>query len=121
MLITIILSYFYLENDSKKYLCSKTIGIIAAMLFITVVFYTYTGIIGTNYASINIAIFIIAVILGEYVPYLIMNFNYSCNSRFSIIILLVLLVSFISFTFFTPKINFFKDPVTNTYGINKNL
>ena len=119
MLITIIISFFYLKDNFQKYLCSKTIGIISAMIFITMLFYTYTGILGTNYASINIAIFILAVIFGEYITYILMKSNYFCNPKSSLIILLVLLIGFISFTFFTPKINFFKDPITNTYGINK--
>ena len=117
MLITIILSYFYLGNDFRKYLCSKTLGIIAAMTFITISFYTYTGILGTNYSSINIILFILSVIFAEYITYLKMKSNSTCNPKNSTIILLILLISFISFTFITPKINYFRDPVTNSYGI----
>ena len=119
MLITIVISYFYLGSDFEKYLCSKTIGIIIGMLFITVFFYTYTGIIGTNYAIINIGSFILAVILSEYITYLIIKSNYTCNKKLTIIILLLLLLFFVFFTYFTPKINYFKDPVSNTYGIQK--
>lgn len=117
MIITIIIEYFCLENDAQRYLCSKTIGIISAMLFITVCFYTYTGILGTNYSILNIAIFILSVIFAEYITYLKMNSNSTCDPKNSIIILLILLISFISFTYITPKINYFRDPVTNTYGI----
>lgn len=117
MLITIGISYFYLEKNFKKYLCAKTIGIISAMLFITIFFYTYTGILGTNYAIINIASFIFAVIFAEYITYIKMKSNYICNSKFAIIILLILLISFITFTFHTPRINYFRDPINNSYGI----
>ena len=121
MLITIVISYFYLGSDFEKYLCSKTIGIIIGMLFITVFFYTYTGIIGTNYAIINILTFILAIILSEYLTYRIIKSNYTFNKHSSIIVLLLLLLLFVFFTYFPPKINYFKDPITNTYSIEKSF
>lgn len=121
MLITIIISYFYLENNSQKYLCAKTVGIIASMLFITIFFYTYTGILGTNYAILNIASFIFAVISGEYITYLLIKSNYVCNKKLPIIILLSLLLLFIFFTYLPPKINYFKDPISNKYGTQKSF
>ena len=121
MLITIIFSYFYLENDFTKYLCAKTIGIISSILFTTIFFYTYTGILGTNYGILNIIIFILAVIFAEYITYLIIKSNYIYNTKTSIVILFVLLISFISFTYFPPRINYFKDPLTNTYGMEKSF
>lgn len=121
MLITIIISYFYLENNFKNYLCAKTIGIIASMSFITVFFYTYTGILGYNLGYINIISFIITVLLAEYITYLKMKSNYTCNTKIPITILIILFISFILFTYFPPRINYFKDPITNTYGIQKSF
>lgn len=121
MLITIIISYFYLGNDFQKYLCTKTIGIIIAMLFITIFFYTYTGILGTHYAILNIGSFIFSVILAEYITYIRMKYITICNTKIPIMILLLLSTAFILFTYFTPEINYFKDPITNNYGINNQL
>ena len=118
MLITIIIGYFYLGNDFQKYLCSKTIGIIISISFITIFFYTYSGILGYNLGIINIIIFIISVILAEYTTYSLMKSNYSCNTKVSIFILTILLLSFILFTYFPPKLGYFIDPISNTYGIN---
>lgn len=118
MLITIIISHFYLGKDAKKYLCSKTFGIITAMLFITIFFYTYIGILGTNFALLNIASFIFSVLLAEYITYVKMKYNSICNTKVSIVILTLIFISFILFTYFPPKINYFKDPVTNNYGIS---
>jgi len=118
MLITIIISYFYLGEDSSKYLCSKTIGIISAMLFITIFYYTYTGILGTNYSILNIVIFILSVIFAEYITYIKMSSDYICDFKNSVLILITILLLFILFTYFTPRINYFKDPVYNQYGLN---
>ena len=120
MFITIIISYFYLGNDFKYYLCAKTVGIIVSIVFITIFFYTYTGVLGTHFPIIDILSFIFAVILAEYVTYLLVKSNYLSNERIAIIILLILLICFIFFTYFPPKINYFKDPITKTYGVFKN-
>ena len=118
MLITIIIgSYYY--KDVDNYLCSKTKGLILSLLFIVISFYTYTGIIGTNFASINILIFILAVIIGEIYTYKKINNDSSCSSIKSLIILIFLILSFIVFTFRPPHIVLFKDPVNGTYGMVK--
>lgn len=118
MLITIIIgSYYY--KDVDNYLCSKTKGLILSLLFIVISFYTYTGIIGTNFASINILIFILAVIIGEIYTYKKINNDSSCSSIKSLIILIFLILSFIVFTFKPPHIGLFKDPVNGTYGMVK--
>ena len=60
MLLTTIIGYFYLGKSISSFLCAKTIGIIVAMCFTVVLFYTYTGILGTNVDFLNIAIFFIS-------------------------------------------------------------
>lgn len=119
MLISTIIGYFYLNKQFSNFLCARLLGIITALLFTIIFFYTYTGIIGTNFAFIDISIFFIAVILGEYISYKFLTSNFYCNRLIPIFILSILLISFIFFTFYPPKINLFKDPITNQYGIIK--
>lgn len=116
MLLSTIIGYFYIGKNIPNFICSKTLGIIASMLFIIIFFYTYTGIIGKSIAFIDIASFFIAVILGEYLAYKLMTNNFKCNNIVSTIILIAILICFILFTYFTPKIEIFRDPVTNNYG-----
>lgn len=120
MLITTIIGYFYIGKDYKNFICCKTIGIITAILFTVVFFYTYTGILGKNIAIIDISIFFIASILSGYVAYRLLNINFKCNNKVSIIILLVLLICFITFTYFTPNLGIFRDPITGQTGIIRN-
>ena len=116
MLITIIIGFF-VKNKSINYVCNKTKGLIIALSFIIVFFYTYTGVIGTNYAFLDISSFFIATLLGQIYAYIKNKSNCPCNISF-LVILFLLLFSFIFFTFFPPHIGLFKDPVTNLYGIN---
>lgn len=117
MLITTIIIYFYEGKNFSNYLCAKVLGIIVSIFFTIIFFYTYTGIIGTNYAIVDISSFFIAVILGQYVAYQKMQSISPCNKKIAIIILLGLYVCFLIFTFFTPHIPLFKDPITGTFGI----
>lgn len=119
MFITAIIGYFYLKNTFPNYLCSKTIGILSAMAFLVIFFYTYSGIIGKNIAIVDISSFFIATILGETITYLLAINNFKCNNIISIFILLFILISFLIFTYSPPKIGIFKDPLTETYGITR--
>lgn len=117
MLISTIILYFYARKNISNYLCAKVLGIILAIFFTIIFFYTYTGIIGTNFAIIDIGSFFVAVILGQYVAYQKMQSKFSCNNVMPIIVLLVLYLSFLIFTFFPPHIGLFKDPITGMFGI----
>ena len=83
-------------------------------------FYTYTGIIGKNIDWLNIATFIIAVILGQYIAYRLLTSRKNYNAELvAIFFLIILFLSFILYTFNPPKIGLFKDPITSGYGINR--
>lgn len=116
MLISTIIGFFIFRKDTN-FLCSKAIGIITAISFITIFFYTYTGILGRNIAFIDISSFVIAIILGEYISYNKINSHFKCNNKIAIIVLAFLLFCFIFFTYNPPKIQLFQDPITGLYGI----
>ncbi len=119
MLVACIVEYFWVKDKVNNYIEAKTIGITVGILFITSFFYTYTGIIGTNFFIIDILTFVVGVLLGEYVVYKIMNKedeSTRLTKVLSIIILVVLTIYFVLFTFVTPEINYFRDPVTGGYG-----
>ena len=59
MLITIIIGFFYLGKNTSNFMCSKTIGLLVALAFTVIFFYTYTGILGKNIAIIDISSFFI--------------------------------------------------------------
>lgn len=118
MLITIIIGYFYIGKDVCDFICSKTIGIITAIFFTIIFFYTYTGILGKHIAIIDIGSFFVATILGEFIAYALIVNKFKCKNIIAIIALIILFISFVFFTFNAPKIGLFKDPITNGYGIN---
>lgn len=120
MLFTIIIGYFYLGKSVPNFLCSKTVGMLVAMAFTIIFFYTYTGILGKNIPVVDISSFFIATIIGEFVAYVLMVNKFQCSSAIAIIALISFFIFFFIFTYFTPNIGIFKDPLTGQYGIIKN-
>lgn len=112
-----MVGYFLFGERINNYWKANAVGIMVAISFITVFFYTYTGIIGNNYLIIDIGTFMIAVILGENITYNIMKKNKISAETSYVGIIGILLICFILFTYYPPQINYFKDPITNTYGI----
>lgn len=119
MLLTTILGYFYLNKKVPNFLCARLIGILVSLSFTIIFFYTYTGIIGTNFSFIDISIFFVAVALGEFTSYKIMISNSKCNKYVALILIMIIFTCFVVFTYFSPKIGLFKDPITNKYSIQK--
>lgn len=117
MLFVAIIGYCFYYNNINNYLFSKLLGILASLLFITIFFYTYTGILGFNITFLDISSFFVAIFLGEYVFYKSFQNSYMSNKKIAITLLVVLLFCFIIFTFFPPNIGYFKDPITGLYGI----
>lgn len=119
MLLMTIIGYFIFRKSIKNFLCAQTLGIIYAISFIIIFFYTYTGIIGKNFAFLDIISFLVAVFIGEYISFKKIISFVECKNHFAIILLIILLLCFILFTFYPPKIGLFKDPIYNMYGIIK--
>jgi hypothetical protein len=111
MVLMAILGYFVIGEKSNNYWFAQAIGIVTAIVFTIVFFYTYTGIIGTNFAWLNITTFVVAIILGGVVTYkILISRKYYDAEVVSIIFLIILLLSFILYTFNPPQIGLFKIP-----------
>jgi len=117
-LVMAIIGYFVIGKRSNNYWFAQAVGILVSIMFTLVFFYTYTGIIGINFAWLNIATFIISVILGGYVTYKTLKSRKSYNAELvSIIFLVILFLSFILYTFTPPKIQLFEPPVIGVCGL----
>ena len=118
MLITTIVGYFYFGKRVPNFLCGKVLEVITSMVFTIVVYYTYTGVLGSDIAFVNILIFILAAIVGELVNYAIIISGFLCNKKAAIGVLVILGMMFVYFTYNAPEIEIFKDPITGGYGIS---
>lgn len=121
MLIMAIKGYPFVKNIANNYIEAKTIGIYIAMSFMVVTFFSYTGIIGTNFAIMNILIFIISIILGECGSYKLMrrkNESTILTKVLAGIVIIFFMICFILCTYYTPEVNLFRDFSNGVYGID---
>ncbi|MDD5935552.1 MAG: DUF6512 family protein [Clostridiales bacterium] len=119
-LIYSILEYLKIGQIYDNYIIAKALGLLAGMLSIVMLFYTYTGIIGKGHVIADSVVFFLSVIIAFAVSSLILNhhlFRASIFQPIGVIIILAIVIAFMWFTFFPPKIHLFIDTVTKRYGI----
>ncbi len=120
-LIFSIIEYIFIGKDYNNYITAKAVSFYVGILLIITLFYTYTGIIGDNILVLDILVFIISVIISQYIGYSITTADYEVSRKVNFISLLaiaVLALAFIIFTFYPPQIPLFQDPLTGNYGIS---
>ena len=91
MLLMGIINYFLLKGHVNNYIEAKAIGIFVAISFIIVFFFTYVGILGTNFFILDILSFILSVSLGEWVSYKLMTREDESNVVTQILSFLILI------------------------------
>lgn len=116
------LDYYYLRKVVRNYFFALAKQIFSAIVFILVVFYTYTAIVGDSILLIDISSFVVGIILAKYLGYKILTgsfkkWQFSGINVFSLIMLLMLGAFFIYATINPPRIKLFNDSITDTYGI----
>ena len=113
-----VIEYFFWGKDVKAFWCVKLMGTLLGLVLIPVVYYTYTGILGVNADWFNVTLFFLAAGVVFFVETKLFQRGDSCplGRKTAVIFLCFLAVCFTVFTFFPPRIPFFRDPVTGTYG-----
>jgi hypothetical protein len=118
-LIYAALEYSRFGKSANNFSSAKTTGIYLIPITIVVLYYAYTAILGHGLLEVDIAIFVVAVVVGQLVSYklLIASPLPARLNRFAPIALAVLGILFVLFTFYPPQLSPFRDPVTGGYGI----
>ena len=121
MLIFTLFESRYFKNEYKNFWCGKAVGILAGLIVIPMLYYTYTGALGVKADWFNILIFFIAAAVSYFVETKVIKNSRGCliPPTVSKIFILALGILFIAFTFLTPKIPLFEDPLDSTYGFFK--
>ena len=119
MALFALVEFWFWGRETPGFWQTKLRGILLGLTLIPVLYYTYTGILGKSADWFNIAIFFIAAGLAfwwetkqfqkEEHPLL--------PSWVAVWILVLIAMLFSVLTFLPPRIPFFADPLTGTYGI----
>jgi len=114
LVITLIIS-----KKNNNVFIANLFSFLTIMISIIVIFYGYKAILQKDVLILDILTFYIAIALGQYVSYKIMNYKElpKIFDNISIILLILILISFIVFTYYPPKMEIFRNPINNSYGI----
>ena len=109
-----------LRDSRRPVLLARAIGLLAGVLLIPTVYYTYTGALGVSSMIVDVLLFQAAVLLGAWVSWRIMAGGKGTGLLWSVLGLLILLgvwALFLLFTFRAPDLPLFIDPLTGLRGI----
>ena len=109
---------FFFREDSRFW-CIKLRGILLGLALIPILFYGYNGIIGKSPDFVNIAIFFASAAFSFFYEAKTLHSDQTrCKApKIAFAALCVIALFFIIFTFQTPKIELFRDPITQSFGI----
>lgn len=121
MLIFAFIEYSRWGKEIPQFWCIKLMGMLTGLTLIPALYYTYTGILGMSADWFNIAIFFFAAAAVFYLETKLLERQHTncLSSDKAFVIFCLLGVVFTVLTFATPRIPFFQDPVTGTYGFQK--
>lgn len=110
----LLYSLFMSKRLKDNYPCvtsSLLFGTLFGTFLIPVIFYTYSGILGRSYVPLDIAVFIVSVILAFYAAYrLTLSCKMSSCISWLYLSTLIVAVCFFVFTYLPPNIGIFIDP-----------
>lgn len=115
------IEYFAYGRENENFFAVKIYSAFLGMILIATTHYTITGITGTHYLALDIAIFIFSAAIAYYFAYKMIIAKRFLNKEISNIIaigiLAIVIILFIYFTFNPPQIELFRDPLTEDFGI----
>ena len=107
-------------GNKPNFIFSRTVALLSMIVIMPLLFYVCKYIFKGTSIPRDILIFIISIIIGEYLGHIFIQLP---NSSFivnylSIIILIIIYSSYLMFSYSPLKIFLFKDPITNKYGMD---
>ncbi len=109
----------FIYGINPNYFFSKLVGLIAIIIIIPLIFYSYKLITKKSILIIDILTFYIAIFCSQYFGYLLINIKkvpYYLN-YISLVLLFIIFGMFMVATIMPIKTFIFKDPITNKYGL----
>ena len=121
-IITGIILYFYYKMKGY-HINNFLFGLIVSTIFNIILFYLLYLPFYRMYGSVmwmTLIIYFVTIVLSQWLNYLIINMDN--NRKLNIISFIMLIIGLLTLTYFTYyplKIEFFRDPINNYYGIKK--
>lgn len=111
-LIFSVFEYFLMKEKPNNYLPAISISLIAGMISIVTIFYTYSGVLGFKIEWFNIAIFYISLLIMLTVKALVLSLDFESRTAnyLSLFWIFAMALMFIFFTYNPLDLGIFKEP-----------
>ena len=110
MLVLTLWDAFTNQRNNLCFLPARTLGTLAGMAFIVIVYYTITGILGFQTAVLNIIIYLLGVLVVFLVEKKLCHHCNTISVKVAITIWLIFIILFIAFTIAPPALGIFIPP-----------
>lgn len=111
MLFYSIFSIYKLKDFYPCIATGMSAGLLLGTFLIPVLFYTYTGILGFHILWMDIAVFVLSVLIAFIISYYLTKTCCFRNYKFFLLFFtFILMLSFFLFTVFPPQIGIFQIP-----------
>jgi len=120
-LVYALIEYGFLGRHTANFAVAKAVGILAMPLFIVLLFYGYTALLGHHVLWLDILIFFVAVAAGQLASCVLLRSEWPSGrwNTLGLAAILLLAVGFTVFTFATPRLAIFRDSTTGAYGVGR--
>jgi len=121
-LVFALIEYTYVREKVNNYMVAKTASLFIMPLVIVVGWYIYAPAVGRSIFRVDLALFYLAVFLGQFASYKLLTRPPLENkfNTYAFIALAMLFLAFSTFTFYPPRIFLFENfdlKNTGQYGI----
>lgn len=106
--------YVHYGQFTKSFIPAKTLGLLAGMLIIVVLFYAYTAVVGRSILPVDIGLFVLSVFTAFAVDKVLMDLEWMGALPVRIaagVLLFLLALAFAVFTVYPPRYPIFNSPV----------
>ena len=118
ILSVLIVGIFY-HYKINNIFYGMLISIIFNILFFYMLYLPIYYLLG-NSMIMTLIVYFISIVASNYIYYLIIERRYLRNYNLISLIISILGIIFLTyFSYYPPRVDFFKDPINDTYGIKK--
>ena len=118
ILSVLIVGFFY-HYKINNIFYGMLISIIFNILFFYMLYLPIYYLLG-NSMIMTLIVYFISIVASNYIYYLIIEKRYLRNYNLISLIISILGIIFLTyFSYYPPRVDFFKDPINDTYGIKK--
>ena len=115
-----LIEYQFIKDETKNFFLGKFTGLMIMPIITIILFYSYTSLTGTHLLWVDVIIFILSVIGGQWVSLIILTKTEEMKSSIQKLALAGLILMALAFSLLSyyPVENFiFAHPETGEYGI----